>query len=172
MAEDGYRVRSAKMLATVVHLMKGTPFVSQGEQIGMTNGVFAHYRRLIRLRREQPIVVSGRYRPSPRTRRSSPKPLTSMANGSPSSRTSAATTLLSMCPRRWPSPPALVSNCTPRDAVFGRIDLAPYEALAVLGPAARTHFYKAKRFAGTHAQTVPQSAFLASSAAPMVPSSR
>jgi len=30
-------VQSAKMLATVVHLMKGTPFVYQGEEIGMTN---------------------------------------------------------------------------------------------------------------------------------------
>ncbi|QFU08053.1 Oligo-1,6-glucosidase [Rhodobacteraceae bacterium THAF1] len=32
-----YRARSAKALATVVHLMKGTPFVYQGEEIGMTN---------------------------------------------------------------------------------------------------------------------------------------
>ncbi|MBT8414131.1 MAG: alpha-glucosidase, partial [Boseongicola sp.] len=36
--DDGaFRVQSAKMLATVVHLMKGTPFVYQGEEIGMTN---------------------------------------------------------------------------------------------------------------------------------------
>ncbi|MEO9826472.1 MAG: alpha-glucosidase [Paracoccaceae bacterium] len=35
-----YRVASAKMLATVIHLMKGTPFVYQGEEIGMTNVVF------------------------------------------------------------------------------------------------------------------------------------
>ena len=39
--DDGaYRVQSAKMLATVIHLMKGTPFVYQGEEIGMTNVVF------------------------------------------------------------------------------------------------------------------------------------
>lgn len=36
--DDGaFRIQSAKMLATVVHLMKGTPFVYQGEEIGMTN---------------------------------------------------------------------------------------------------------------------------------------
>nr|WP_093418699.1 alpha-glucosidase [Tranquillimonas alkanivorans] len=39
--DDGkYRVQSAKMLATVMHLMKGTPFVYQGEEIGMTNAKF------------------------------------------------------------------------------------------------------------------------------------
>ncbi|MCF6370284.1 glycoside hydrolase family 13 protein [Rhizobium halophilum] len=36
-----YHVESAKMLATVVHLMKGTPFVYQGEEIGMTNVSFS-----------------------------------------------------------------------------------------------------------------------------------
>ncbi|MFK7856506.1 MAG: alpha-amylase family glycosyl hydrolase, partial [Granulosicoccus sp.] len=32
-----YRERSAKMLALVTYLMKGTPFIFQGEEIGMTN---------------------------------------------------------------------------------------------------------------------------------------
>lgn len=32
-----YRVESAKMLATVLHFMKGTPYIYQGEEIGMTN---------------------------------------------------------------------------------------------------------------------------------------
>ncbi|WP_458735218.1 glycoside hydrolase family 13 protein [Zobellella taiwanensis] len=32
-----YRVESAKMLATVLHGLKGTPYVYQGEEIGMTN---------------------------------------------------------------------------------------------------------------------------------------
>ncbi|MBU1312407.1 MAG: alpha-glucosidase [Alphaproteobacteria bacterium] len=36
----GFHVESAKMLATVLHLMKGTPFVYQGEEIGMTNVPF------------------------------------------------------------------------------------------------------------------------------------
>lgn len=39
--DDGaYRVKSAKMLATVIHLLKGTPFIYQGEEIGMTNATF------------------------------------------------------------------------------------------------------------------------------------
>ncbi|EID7698443.1 TPA: alpha,alpha-phosphotrehalase [Vibrio parahaemolyticus] len=32
-----YRVESAKMLAASVHMMQGTPYVYQGEEIGMTN---------------------------------------------------------------------------------------------------------------------------------------
>jgi oligo-1,6-glucosidase len=38
---DRYRVLSAKMLATVLHLHRGTPFVYQGEELGMTNAVFS-----------------------------------------------------------------------------------------------------------------------------------
>ena len=32
-----FRVRSATMLATVLHLHRGTPYVYQGEELGMTN---------------------------------------------------------------------------------------------------------------------------------------
>ncbi|KWW21268.1 glucohydrolase [Peribacillus simplex] len=35
-----YRVESAKMLATLLHGMKGTPYIYQGEEIGMTNAAF------------------------------------------------------------------------------------------------------------------------------------
>ena len=35
-----YRVESAKMLATVLHGLQGTPYVYQGEEIGMTNPYF------------------------------------------------------------------------------------------------------------------------------------
>lgn len=36
--DDGkYRVESAKMFAILLHLMKGTPYIYQGEEIGMTN---------------------------------------------------------------------------------------------------------------------------------------
>ena len=36
--DDGkYRVQSAKMLAILLHGMKGTPYIYQGEEIGMTN---------------------------------------------------------------------------------------------------------------------------------------
>ncbi|HAS8348283.1 TPA: alpha-glucosidase [Vibrio vulnificus] len=35
--DQRYRVESAKMLATALHFLKGTPYVYQGEEIGMTN---------------------------------------------------------------------------------------------------------------------------------------
>ncbi|ENK2092223.1 alpha-glucosidase [Vibrio vulnificus] len=35
-----YRVKSAKMLATALHFLKGTPYIYQGEEIGMTNVAF------------------------------------------------------------------------------------------------------------------------------------
>lgn len=35
-----YRVESAKMLAMTLHMMKGTPYIYQGEEIGMTNVKF------------------------------------------------------------------------------------------------------------------------------------
>ncbi|WP_326657369.1 alpha-glucosidase [Streptomyces sp. NBC_00385] len=36
-----YRDRSAKLLATVLHLHRGTPYVYQGEELGMANAPFA-----------------------------------------------------------------------------------------------------------------------------------
>ncbi len=42
-----YRVKSAKMLATCLHLLQGTPYIYQGEELGMTNVRFtelADYR--------------------------------------------------------------------------------------------------------------------------------
>lgn len=38
-----YRVLSAKMLATTLHMMQGTPYIYQGEELGMTN---AHFTEL------------------------------------------------------------------------------------------------------------------------------
>jgi oligo-1,6-glucosidase len=39
--DDGqYRVESAKMLATFTHMLQGTPYIYQGEEIGMTNVAF------------------------------------------------------------------------------------------------------------------------------------
>ncbi|MFA0607957.1 alpha-glucosidase [Vibrio sp. 10N.222.49.B4] len=35
-----FRVESAKMLATCLHFLKGTPYIYQGEEIGMTNVAF------------------------------------------------------------------------------------------------------------------------------------
>jgi oligo-1,6-glucosidase len=46
--DDGqYRVESAKLLATFLHMLQGTPYIYQGEEIGMTNVAFesiADYR--------------------------------------------------------------------------------------------------------------------------------
>lgn len=39
-ASEELRVRSAKMLATAMYLLRGTPFLYQGEEIGMTNYPF------------------------------------------------------------------------------------------------------------------------------------
>ena len=38
---DEYREISAKMLATCIHMMQGTPYVYQGEELGMTNCPFS-----------------------------------------------------------------------------------------------------------------------------------
>lgn len=39
--DDGeHRVASAKALGTVLHMMQGTPFIYQGEEVGMTNAAF------------------------------------------------------------------------------------------------------------------------------------
>lgn len=37
-----YREVSAKMLATCLHMMKGTPYIYQGEELGMTNAYFSN----------------------------------------------------------------------------------------------------------------------------------
>ncbi|WP_430788726.1 alpha,alpha-phosphotrehalase [Virgibacillus flavescens] len=40
-SDSAYRVESAKMLATTIHMMQGTPYIYQGEEIGMTNPRFS-----------------------------------------------------------------------------------------------------------------------------------
>ena len=35
--DNTYRIESSKMLAITLHMMKGTPYIYQGEEIGMTN---------------------------------------------------------------------------------------------------------------------------------------
>ncbi|AZZ61115.1 alpha-glucosidase [Oenococcus sp. UCMA 16435] len=37
---EDYRIKSAKMLATMTHMMQGTPYIYEGEEIGMTNIYF------------------------------------------------------------------------------------------------------------------------------------
>ena len=38
--DKNYPKQSAKMLATAIHCLRGTPYVYQGEEIGMTNAYF------------------------------------------------------------------------------------------------------------------------------------
>ena len=38
--DKNYHKQSAKMLATTIHFMRGTPYIYQGEEIGMTNAYF------------------------------------------------------------------------------------------------------------------------------------
>ena len=61
--DDGaFRVASARALATVLHLMKGTPFIYQGEEIGMTNVPFMRldqFRDLETLNHWQELKARG-----------------------------------------------------------------------------------------------------------------
>ena len=61
--DDGrYRVRSAKLLATVLHLMRGTPYVYQGEELGMTNAGFtelSQYRDVETLNHHRIATAAG-----------------------------------------------------------------------------------------------------------------
>lgn len=45
-ATEALRVQSAKMLATAMYLLRGTPFLYQGEEIGMTNFPFTSEQEL------------------------------------------------------------------------------------------------------------------------------
>lgn len=58
-----YHKHSAKMLATTIHMMQGTPFIYQGEEIGMTDPGFcdiADYRDIETLNRYQLLLEQGR----------------------------------------------------------------------------------------------------------------
>lgn len=43
---EQYRVISAKMLATCLHMMQGTPYIYQGEELGMTNYPFTEIEQV------------------------------------------------------------------------------------------------------------------------------
>lgn len=62
--DDGkYHVESAKMLATTLHMMQGTPYIYQGEEIGMTNPNFTSledYRDVESLNAYQSLKKAGK----------------------------------------------------------------------------------------------------------------
>jgi oligo-1,6-glucosidase len=61
LGDDGaYREKSAKMLAACLHFMQGTPYIYQGEELGMTNAPFAgigDYRDLESINAYNTLVV-------------------------------------------------------------------------------------------------------------------
>ncbi|WP_460768688.1 glycoside hydrolase family 13 protein [Mariniluteicoccus flavus] len=60
---DEHRVRSAKTLGTVLHLHRGTPYVYQGEELGMTNADFddiARYRDIESINHHAEALGLGR----------------------------------------------------------------------------------------------------------------
>ncbi|MGW5877036.1 glycoside hydrolase family 13 protein [Nocardiopsis terrae] len=62
--DDGrYRVESATAMATTLHMMQGTPYVYQGEELGMTNAHLddiADYRDLETLNYHRTMVETGK----------------------------------------------------------------------------------------------------------------
>jgi oligo-1,6-glucosidase len=84
--DDGiHRAASAKALATVLHLHRGTPYVYQGEELGMANAPFAsvedlrdveslnHYRSQVAAGRD-PAAVMAEIRPVSRDNGRTPMP--------------------------------------------------------------------------------------------------
>ena len=60
--DGAYRVESAKMLATLLHGMQGTPYIYQGEELGMTNVSFptiADYRDIETLHMYRDRMAAG-----------------------------------------------------------------------------------------------------------------
>ena len=60
--EGPYREMSAKMLATTLHMMQGTPYIYQGEEIGMTNPNFTsleQYRDVESLNAYEEMKAAG-----------------------------------------------------------------------------------------------------------------
>lgn len=61
---EQYRELSAKMLATCLHMMQGTPYIYQGEELGMTNAPFetlSDYRDLESINAYRELTESGIY---------------------------------------------------------------------------------------------------------------
>ncbi len=60
--DDEYRVQAAKLLGTVLHLQRGTPYIYQGEELGMTNFPFSSiedFRDIESLNYYRQAVASG-----------------------------------------------------------------------------------------------------------------
>ena len=61
--DQEYRVKSAKMLGTLLHMMQGTPYIYQGEELGMTNVRFESlddYRDIETLNMYKEKIAAGK----------------------------------------------------------------------------------------------------------------
>jgi len=61
--DSKYRVESAKMLGTLLHTLQGTPYIYQGEEIGMTNIEFPsieYYNDIDTINRYNELVMDGK----------------------------------------------------------------------------------------------------------------
>lgn len=60
--DKNYWKKSAKMLGTVIHMLRGTPYIYQGEEIGMTNAYFdniSQYRDVESINYHKILMDSG-----------------------------------------------------------------------------------------------------------------
>lgn len=60
--DKNYWKKSAKMLGTVVHMLRGTPYIYQGEEIGMTNAYFdtiSQYKDVESINYHKILIDSG-----------------------------------------------------------------------------------------------------------------
>jgi oligo-1,6-glucosidase len=76
--DEDYRVESAKLLATFLHMLQGTPYIYQGDEIGMTNVAFDSindyrdletlngYRELVEEKGIDPAVALAMIQPASR----------------------------------------------------------------------------------------------------------
>ena len=108
--DDGrWRVQSAKMLATWLHGQQGTPYVYQGEELGMTNMPFAriedcrdiesinHYRAALQ-RGQQPAEVMTAIRAKGRDNARTPMPWSARPAAGPHAGFTAGTPWLALNP--------------------------------------------------------------------------
>lgn len=60
-----YHIQSAKMLATMIHMLRGTPYIYQGEELGMTNAYYndiSEYRDVESLNYYSIMLQNGKTR--------------------------------------------------------------------------------------------------------------
>lgn len=67
---DEFRVTSAKTLGTVLHMLRGTPYVYQGEELGMTNAGYTEAEQYADI--ESVNFTGWRRLPGCRSKRCSP----------------------------------------------------------------------------------------------------